>query len=132
MNGKKKKYLPFLQCFWPIHLDPGTRYLLIFWETLVSLLNSFVPFKKQIKYPYHIELHLSCRRVPGSTYVFFLLWHPGRLLRKEITSFISSFFRLLMPTLTHWPIDSRNYLVLRVLMFSCKIFRIYGNSHVVW
>ena len=45
-----------------------------FFEWQVYLSNSFVPFQKQIKQPCHIELHLSCGRVPGSTPVFFLLW----------------------------------------------------------
>ena len=43
----------------------------VFFEWQVYLLNSFVPFQKQIKQPCHIELHLTCGRVSGFTPVFF-------------------------------------------------------------
>ena len=41
-----------------------------FWVTSVSV-NLLVPIQKQINYHCHIELHLSCSRIPGSTSVFF-------------------------------------------------------------
>ena len=41
-------------------------------------------------------------------------------------------FALLMPTLAHWPRDSRNYHVFRALTLPYEIFRIYDNFPAVW
>ena len=96
----------------------------VFFEWQVYLLNSFVPFQKQIKQPYHIELHLSCSRVSGSTPVFSTM--DVRL------SGCCATCSLVVPALALLPEESRNYHVLRVLILSCQIFHIYDNYSVVW
>ena len=96
----------------------------VFFEWQVYLLNSFVPFQKQIKQPYHIELHLSCSRVSGSTPVFSTM--DVRLSGCLATC------SLVVPALALLPEESRNYHVLRVLILSCQIFHIYDNYSVVW
>ena len=90
----------------------------------------------------HIEIHLSCGSVPGSTLVFSTMevtlngclapCHPERLLRKTINYSILHRFVLLMPTLAHWLEESRNYHVLRALISSCQIFLIFDNYFAVW
>ena len=96
----------------------------VFFEWQVYLLNSFVPFQKQIKQPYHIELHLSCSRVSGSTPVFSTM--DVRLSGCLATC------SLVVPALALLPEESWNYHVLRVLILSCQIFHIYDNYSVVW
>ena len=89
-----------------------------FWVTSVSV-NPLVPFQKQVKYHCHIELHLSCSRVPGSTSVFFFFYES-----KTINCSIVHRFAVLMPTLAHWLGDSQNYHVLCESILFWKIFRI--------
>ena len=84
----------------------------VFFEWQVYLLNSFVPFQKQIKQPYHIELHLSCSRVSGSTPVFSTM--DVRLSGCLATC------SLVVPALALLPEESRNYHVLRVLILPVK------------
>ena len=114
-----------------------------FFDWQVYLLNSFIPFQqKQIMQPCHIELHLSCGSVPGSTPVFSTMevtlngclapCHPERLLHKTINCSILHRFALLMLTLAHWPEESRNYHVLCALISSCQIFLIFDHYSAVW
>ena len=93
-----------------VFLNVPSFFFLMEWQ--VYLLNSFVPFQKQIKQPCHTEPHLSCSRVPGSTPGFFSTMEvrlngclatcrSERLLRKKINCSILHRFALLMPTLAH-------------------------------
>ena len=55
---------------------------------------------------------------------------PEQFLRKPISCIILHCFALLMPTLTQWPGNFRNYHVLRALTSSSKIFRIQQNRQL--
>ena len=57
--------------------------------------------------------------------------HPEWFLRKIINCSILHRFSRLMPTLAHWPGESRNCHVFCALISSCKIFRPYDNSPAV-
>ena len=117
---------------------PIKKFFSFEWQVYLS--NSFVPFQKQIKQPYPIELHLSCGRVPGSNPVFFLVrlsgclatCHFERLLHKTISCSILHWFALVIPTLPILLEESRNYHVLYALILSCQIFCIYNNYSAVW
>ena len=60
-------------CTLKVFKCPNKKGFLFEWQ--VYFLNSFVPFQNQIKQPCHIELHLSCSKVPEiHPCFFFLLW----------------------------------------------------------
>ena len=57
---------------------------------------------------------------------------PKQLLRKIINCSIVHRFALPVTTPAQWPGDSRNHHVLRALVLSCKIFRIYDSFTAIW
>ena len=90
-------------CTLKVFKCPNKKGFLFEWQ--VYFLNSFVPFQNQIKQPCHIELHLSCSKVPEIHPCSFspmevrlseclATCHPERLLRQTINCSILHRFAL--------------------------------------
>ena len=90
-------------CTLKVFKCPNKKGFLFEWQ--VYFLNSFVPFQNQIKQPCHIELHLSCSKVPEIHPCCFpptevrlseclATCHPERLLHQTINCSILHRFAL--------------------------------------